>query len=373
MKGLLSTGASRAWFGVALAGLVVVALVVALTLIPRLGAGQRVIDAAAPAFTDARVDGHAGGRAHALAVRRRRRPAADAARRRAKDAEALVGSCARKLGVSTAQVRKILRREAPHTEALTRALPLDGVADEIPRLTAYLATILARPEEQVAATARTRLPAHLAVADGAAQHRRRVVRRARHRRADAAARRQAGADGAGPAQVPARRRRPADGAGTARTSAASPAPAAIGYIPYLLLAFGAGLLALRRAAAPARAHDHARQAARGASSSRPACSCSCSCRRAVLPAPERGAEDRSTDFEPVFTQERVRGAANGVDTMHEAIELGDPIMTAAAARRPRCRACIASSPQRTGRRPPTCAARCAGARRGRPRCSTRSR
>ena len=58
MKGLLSTGASRAWVGVALAGLVIIALVLGLALFPRLGAGQRVIDAATPAFADARIDGH---------------------------------------------------------------------------------------------------------------------------------------------------------------------------------------------------------------------------------------------------------------------------------------------------------------------------
>ena len=46
MKGLLSTGASRAWLGVAFAGLVVVLAVLALGLISRLGAGQRVIDEA---------------------------------------------------------------------------------------------------------------------------------------------------------------------------------------------------------------------------------------------------------------------------------------------------------------------------------------
>ena len=51
MKALLSTRASRAWLGVALVGLVIVVLVVALGLVPRLAAGQDVIDAAKPALT----------------------------------------------------------------------------------------------------------------------------------------------------------------------------------------------------------------------------------------------------------------------------------------------------------------------------------
>ncbi len=60
MKGLLSTRASRAWLVVALVGLVVVVLVLALRLVPRLSAGQDVIDAGTPALTDERI---AGGRA----------------------------------------------------------------------------------------------------------------------------------------------------------------------------------------------------------------------------------------------------------------------------------------------------------------------
>ena len=43
MKGLLSTRASRAWMGVVAVGVVVVALVVALQLIPRMNAGQEVL------------------------------------------------------------------------------------------------------------------------------------------------------------------------------------------------------------------------------------------------------------------------------------------------------------------------------------------
>ena len=52
ITGLMSTAASRAWLGVAIVGFVTVALVVVLSLIPRLSAGQQVLDAAEPAFTD---------------------------------------------------------------------------------------------------------------------------------------------------------------------------------------------------------------------------------------------------------------------------------------------------------------------------------
>ena len=152
MKGLLSTGASRAWLGVAFAGLAVVLLVLALSLIPRLSAGQRVIDAAEPAFSDERVAGTVAGVnliskyvdvADPLLTRR-----GGASR----EVRSLIRLMRRKMGLSTAQVRRILRREAPHVEALTRALPLDGVADEVPTLTSYLAVILGMTEEQVGAT-----------------------------------------------------------------------------------------------------------------------------------------------------------------------------------------------------------------------------
>src|SRR4051812_19231594 len=61
MRDWLSTGAARAWFGVALIGLVVIALVIALMLLPRLGSGQQLLDTAGPAFADARVAGTKAG------------------------------------------------------------------------------------------------------------------------------------------------------------------------------------------------------------------------------------------------------------------------------------------------------------------------
>ena len=80
-------------------------------------------------------------------------------------------------------MRKILRREAPHTEALTRALPLGGVAAEIPRLTAYLAATMGLPEEELAATLERDFPRISQSLTALSNTVRRVVRRSRHRRA----------------------------------------------------------------------------------------------------------------------------------------------------------------------------------------------
>lgn len=347
MKGLLSTGASRAWLGVAFAGLAVVLLVLGLSLVPRLSAGQRVIDAAGPAFSDERVAGTTAGVdlissyvdvADPLLTRR-----GGAGR----EVRSLIRLMRRKLGLSTAQARRILRREAPHVEALTRALPLDGVADEVPALTAYLAVILGTTEEQVGATLEQDFP-RISQALTA-------LRNASDAWYDVP-----GIDGltrlsrsTPVGTVPGlrtyyrddvvpllaeRREEFQDLAGSG----------GVGYIPYLLLAIGVLLLAFGVLKASA------------ATTSRPgklswALVVGVGAVILLLVAgaqyfPRLGGAQRAIDdFEPVFEQERVRGAANGMDTVHEAIALGDPLMTAsggAAAEAPRLFRFLAA---RTGR------------------------
>ncbi|MEA2149410.1 MAG: hypothetical protein QOD69_1240 [Solirubrobacteraceae bacterium] len=151
MKGLLSTRASRAWLVVALVGLAVVVLVLALRLGSRLGAGQDLVDAAEPAFTDARV---AGDRAGIDFISRYVDLADPLMTRRGGaggELPALLRVITRRSKLSQAEAAAALRREAPHTEALLRALPLAGVAGEIPRFTRYLATKLNTSEEGLAA------------------------------------------------------------------------------------------------------------------------------------------------------------------------------------------------------------------------------
>ena len=141
MKGLLSTAASRAWIGVAVAGLLVVALVIGLQLIPRLTAGQDVIDAAKPALTDSAVAGELAGTdlvSEYVDLADPLMTQGGAVR----EVPKLITMIARKTGVSETRARRVLRREAPHTEALLRALPFSGVARERRRLTQYLSSTL---------------------------------------------------------------------------------------------------------------------------------------------------------------------------------------------------------------------------------------
>lgn len=148
MKGLLSTRASRAWMGVVAVGVVVVALVVALQLIPRMNAGQEVIDAAKPATSDAAVEGLVGGTSVLSQYVDLADPLMTRKGKSNRELRRLVTMIKRKTGVSAERARALLRREAPHTEALLRAAPFSGVAAERSRLTRYLAkTLNVTPEE----------------------------------------------------------------------------------------------------------------------------------------------------------------------------------------------------------------------------------
>ena len=344
----MSTRASRAWLGVALTGLVVIGLVVVMMLIPRLGAGQRVVDAAAPAFSDARV---AGTRAGVLAISQyvdvvdplltRRGGASGEVRR-------LIGYLRRKLGLSTAQVRKILRREAPHTEALTRALPLAGVAAEIPRLTTYLAVIMGLPEEQLAAILERDFPrisqsltalSNTADAwydvpgvDGLTRlSRDKPVRTLpglrKYLRDDV---------------VPLTVAHKQDVQSLAGSGG-------IGYIPFMLLALGAGLLALGLQQARRTAEGMTGMLLWGLVGGAGVLLVLVVVAAQYYPR-LGGAQDTIAAFEPVFAENRVRGMATGADTIRDAIAFGDPLMTVAggAAREaPRLYRLVA---QRTGRR-----------------------
>jgi hypothetical protein len=346
IRGLTATAASRAWLGVAAVGLILVVLVVALSLIPRLGAGQRVIDAAKPAFTDERVAGTRAGVEHLSRYVDLADPLMTARGGGSKDAASLVSLMRRRMDLSTAQVRKVLRREVPHIEALTRALPLDGVAAEVSRLTAYLAATLSISVEQLAAIIEQDYPriaqmltALPNVAD--AWYDVPGIEGLTRVRGDQPVRTVPGLGAYVRDDVVARmvehREHFHDLAGSGR----------LGTIPFLLLALGLGLLAYgvtqaRRAATTAP----------GRSSWRIVAGTGVLVVAVVVVGqyfPRLGGGQKLvTDFEPVFAQERVKGMANGIDSLHEAIELGDPIATArggAAREAPRLYRFVA---QRTG-------------------------
>jgi hypothetical protein len=263
------------------------------------------------------------------------------------ETRSLVRLIARELSISNAQARKILRREAPHTEALLRALPLSAVAAETPRLTAYLARTLTVSEDDLAATLEQSFPrlAQLLttlpnVTDAwndvpgiegltrLSQDKpvRTVPGLRKYLRDDV---------------VPLAVEHEEDFRDLAGRGG-------IGYIPILLLLVGLALLAYG-----------VLQARRAATTAPGRLSWSIVVGVGVFLIvlvvvaqyfPRlRGGQELIDDFEPVFFQQRVDATAIGYDSIHEAVLVGDPIMTrrgGAARETPRLYRLVA---QRTGR------------------------
>ncbi len=154
MKGLLSNAASRAWLVVALVGAVVVVLVFALQLFPRLTGAQDLIDAAEPALTDERVAGDRAGIDFISKYVDTADPLVTAEGGGAKEVGALIGIVTKATGLSQAEVLGVLKKEAPHTTALLQALPFEDVTKELPGLQKFLGdTLKLSPEELQAALA----------------------------------------------------------------------------------------------------------------------------------------------------------------------------------------------------------------------------
>ncbi|HVF80079.1 MAG TPA: hypothetical protein VNA28_17430 [Solirubrobacteraceae bacterium] len=349
IKGLMATAASRAWLGVTVVGLITVVLVLVLSLIPRLTAGQHVIDTAEPAFTDERVAGTRVGVDLLSQYVDFLDPVLTSRGGANKEVRSLVRLIRRELGLSDEQARKILRREAPHAEALMRALPLTGLVDEIPRLTSYLTTTLRISEDELAAILEREFPriAQMLttlpiVTDSwydvpgiegltrlsGGKPVRTVPGLRKYVRDDV---------------VPLTVQRKDDFQSLAGRGG-------IGYIPYLLLLVGLamivyGLLQARRATitAPGRLSWSIVIGSGallivfvGAASLFPRLA---------------GGQRLVDDMAPVFAQERVQAVTTGFDTVHEIVVLGDPIMTrggGASRETPRLYELIG---QRTGRRP----------------------
>jgi hypothetical protein len=325
MKALLSTRASRAWLGVALIGLVVIVLVFALQLVPRLGAGQDVIDAARPALSDARVAGDRAGIDFISKYVDLADPLMTVRGGGSDEIATFVAIVRKGTKGSAKRAASLLHREAPHTEALLRALPLSAAAREIPALTSFLATRLNLPEEDLAAEVEQSFPAlsqaltalpsvtigwnDIPGIDGLTRF-----------------------DATTPVRtVPQLRDYLGDDlVGTAERDEGGYQQVAsnggIGNIPWLLLVVGAGLLAYGVLQA---------RRAGGAPGGRRAWSVVVAIGVGIVGLvvvlqyfPRLDAADRVvSDLEPAFAAQRVQADRAGVDMIHQAVLFGDPIMT----------------------------------------------
>lgn len=323
MKGLLSNAASKAWVGVALIGAVVVLVVLALQLIPRLGGGQDLIDAASPALSDRQAVGARGGIDFISKYVDVADPLVTTRGGGAGEAPALIRLVAKASGRSNGQVRAALRREAPHTEALLRALPLDRITRELVRLEAFLAETLSMSPNEVQAALAENFPklsqtlaALVPVANGWNEIPQPFTR----------------FDGKPVGTLPQLRdyfsedlvglveRRKDDFQKVESRGG-------IGYIPWLLLVVGLVVIAF--------GVTRAKAAAGGRNPGRRDWTIVVAVGVVILGIvlvlsyfPRLSAADRTIDaFEPAFTEQRVTGAREGMALVHDAVQFGDPIAT----------------------------------------------
>jgi hypothetical protein len=325
MKALLSTRASRAWLGVALIGLVVIVLVFALQLVSRLGAGQDVVDAARPALTDERVAGDRAGIDFVSKYVELADPLMTARGGGSDEVATLLAIVRKGTKRPANRLAAVLHREAPRTEALLRALPLSAAAREIPGLTSYLATTLNLPEEDLAAEVEqsfpklsqtlTALPSvtsgwnDIPGIDGLTRFDGTTAVRTVPQLRDYLS-----GDLVATVERDADDYREVAGKG------------GIGYIPWLLLVAGAGLLAYGLLQA---------RRAGGAPPGRRAWSVVVAVGVVIVGLvvvlqyfPRLDAADRVvSDLEPAFAGERVQADRAGVDMLHQTVLFGDPIVT----------------------------------------------
>lgn len=327
MRDVTATAASRAWLAVALLGAAVVAFVLASGLTGRLDAGQRAVETLAPALTEERLAGTRGG----VAVLSGHVELIDALLTReggtARDARELIVLMRRRMGLSSEQVRRILRREAPRVEALTRALPLDAAAAEVPTLTAFLAARLSLTGEDAAGLLEQGFPGVASVLTGL-------------RDLDGSWRDVPGIDGLTrlsrdkPVRtVPGLRKyvrddlvpRLSEHGEEVRDAALA---GGIGYLPWALIGIGIALVVLGAAGA---------RLALGGILGRPAWVALAGAGLVLIAAiatvgllPRlEGAQRAAAGLEPVLQPPRAVATVAGLDTVGVAIAFGDPLMTAA--------------------------------------------
>ncbi|MGH2841178.1 MAG: hypothetical protein ACRDKY_10200 [Solirubrobacteraceae bacterium] len=323
MKGLLSNAASKAWVGVAAIGAVIVLVVFALQLIPRLGGGQDLIDAASPALSDSQVAGERAGIDFISRYVDTADPLVTARGGGASESRALIRLVAKQSRLSTAQVAAALRREAPHTSALLRALPLERITRELVRLEAFLAETLSMSPDQVQGALAESFPrlsqtlaALVPLANGWNEIPQPFTRLL----------------GKPVTTVPTLRdylsddliavvERQKDNFQKVESNGG------IGYIPWLLLVVGLVVIAFGL--------TRAKAAAGGGNPGRRDWGAVVGVGAVILLLvlvlqyfPRLSAADKTIDaFKPAFTEERVRGSVEGIALVHDAVQFGDPIMT----------------------------------------------
>lgn len=146
------------WLVIVLVGVMVLAVVLGLKLVPRLSDGQSVLDELRPAMTDANVATARGGVDFVSRVIDTFDPLVLAAGGGAAEVPQLVSLLATRTGQSEQAVRADLVSRFPHVMGGLQALPLEAVTAELAPLSAYLAGVLDLPPDQALAAVLARAP-----------------------------------------------------------------------------------------------------------------------------------------------------------------------------------------------------------------------
>jgi NACalpha-BTF3-like transcription factor len=147
------------WVVVLVVGVLVVTVVVGLSLIPRLSDGQKVLDAARPAFAPQRVTGARAGIDIISKNVDMADPIGTARGTAAGEVPKLIAFVSKQTGLSQAEVLAALQTNFPHTTALLQTIPLSAVTAELPGLLVFLEKTLHVSEAQLLAALQANFPA----------------------------------------------------------------------------------------------------------------------------------------------------------------------------------------------------------------------
>lgn len=142
VTGILGDLAAVGWIVVTVVGIIVVVLVFALNLFPRLSGGQNLLDGLRPAFTADRVDGSRAAINMVSTAVNVVDPVVNDQGGASSEVPKLVAFVAKQTGLSQADVLAALQKNFPHTTGLLTAIPLSSVTAELPKLVSFLATTL---------------------------------------------------------------------------------------------------------------------------------------------------------------------------------------------------------------------------------------
>lgn len=149
-RGVVGTGIAQTAWGVVIAvGALVVVLVLALGLFPRLSGGNDLIKDVTPVLTKERVAGAKAGVELVSTVVDMADPIVLKKGGAADEVTKLVGFVATTANLPAPAVLAALKANAPNTTALLTAVPLEEVAAELPKLVKFLADTLKLSEATV--------------------------------------------------------------------------------------------------------------------------------------------------------------------------------------------------------------------------------